>query len=289
MVEALIQVLGDDEIYRFAFDMKAQLVACSGNFVTTSESLASKAATIKAGFHCWKAARMSATFDIRFPETMIKKSNKAEDATHEGWAFTPSFSSIKIFEGNIDHSTRATLLRKLRNNKIMHQSAIDEEFPPDQSQHMRMNLIFSDILGRGYDQAVGFLNSLIPFYNLLSGAGVSDKVAWDDKMLTYVTAVWERIHSVRTITSEQSPAAMIFGMMKATDLLDEYGKLDWIHHSDVAAAMVITSLQRDGKGNAKANTKLTEHATAIVNNKDGWMAVRDRLKKLEQKNPTWNS
>ena len=79
---------------------------------------------------------------------------------------------------------------------------------------------------RGYDQAVGFLDLLVPFYNLLSGAGISPKVAWNDKMLTYVTAVWERIHLVRTITSEQSSAAMIFGMMKATNLLDEYGKLE---------------------------------------------------------------
>ena len=81
-VEALISVLGDDEIYRFAFDMKAQIVACTDDFVTTRESLASKAAAIKAGFHSWKAARMSATFDIKFPETMIKKSNKSEDAMH---------------------------------------------------------------------------------------------------------------------------------------------------------------------------------------------------------------
>ena len=65
---------------------------------------------------------MSATFDIKFPETMIKKSNKAEDAMHEGWAFTPAFFGIKIFEGNIKHSTRASLLRKLRDNKLKHQS-----------------------------------------------------------------------------------------------------------------------------------------------------------------------
>ena len=113
-------------------------------------------------------------------------------------------------------------------------------------------------------------------------------MAWNDKMLTYVTAVWERIHSVRTITSEQTAGSMIFGMMKATDLLDEYGKLEWIRHSDVSAAMVITSLQRDGQGNSNTTAKLAEHTSSIAANKDGWMAVRDRLKKLETKNPTWN-
>ena len=107
-------------------------------------------------------------------------------------------------------------------------------------------------------------------------------------MLTYVTAVWERIHSVRVITQEQSPAEMIFGMMKATNLLDEYGKLEWIRHSDVLAGMVITLLQRDGQGNSSTTTKLAEHTTTVSANKDGWMAVRDRLKKLETKNPTWN-
>ena len=44
-------MLGDDEIYRFAFDMKAQIVACADDFVTTGESLASKAVAIKAVFH----------------------------------------------------------------------------------------------------------------------------------------------------------------------------------------------------------------------------------------------
>ena len=77
-------------------------------------------------------------------------------------------------------------------------------------------------------------------------------------------------------------------MMKATDLLDKYGKLEWIRHSNVSAAMVITLLQRDGQGNSSTTAKLAEHTTAISVNKDGLIAVRDRLKKLETKNPTWN-
>ena len=64
-------------------------------------------------------------------------------------------------------------------------------------------------------------------------------------------------------------------------MLDEYGKLEWIRHSDVSAAMVITSLQRDGQGQSSVTAKLGEHTTAISAIKIGWTAVRDCLKKLE--------
>jgi hypothetical protein len=269
--------------------MKAQIMACVDDFVTTSESLANKAAAIKAGYGSWKAARMAATFDIVYPETMIKKSAKAADAGHGGWTFQPSFADAKVFEGTVEHSTKGFLKRRLRENMPKHQSAIDAAYPPDQPQHSRSNAIFSDILRRGFYQADGFLEAIVPFYNLMTGANAGAKDAWDNKMLTFVLEVWERVQAVRTVTSESTSASMIFGIMKATDLLDRYSELGWIRHPDVSSALVIASLQRDGKGNKSSADKLGELATAVATNKTAWTDIKEELKQLKRKNPTWNT
>ena len=61
-------------------------------------------------------------------------------------------------------------------------------------------------------------------------------------------SVFQRIHCIQTLTTEENPEAMLFGITQATDLLDEYAKSEWVCHPDVSAAMVLASLQKDGLG-----------------------------------------
>ena len=52
-VEAWLAVIGDDEVYRFAMDFKAQIVACSATSLTISDTIHNRASAAKAGYGSW--------------------------------------------------------------------------------------------------------------------------------------------------------------------------------------------------------------------------------------------
>ena len=83
--------------------------------------------------------------------------------------------------------------------------------------------------------------------------------------------------------------------MKATNLLDDYSKLERILRPDVSAAIVLASLQKYGKGTHTLGVTVDEHttqlaslATMATNNINRWKSVKYELKKLKEKKPTWN-
>ena len=47
---------------------------------------------------------------------------------------------------------------------------------------------------------------------------------------------------VRTLTSELKAHTMLLGVMKATELLDQYHTVDWFCHPDVSSTLVMTAL-----------------------------------------------
>ena len=80
---------------------------------------------------------------------------------------------------------------------------------------------------------------------------------------------------------------MIFGIMKATELLDGYGKLEWIRHPDISSAMIIASLQRDGRGSTRITSIVTELQASIRANTTGWQAQRAEIARLKGLNTGW--
>ena len=104
-MQAWIKTLGDDEIYQFAFDFKAQLVACGDDSLTISETIQNKAAETKAGYDTWCVARMAGTFEVTYPGSIFKKSGSKDAASHRVFVFQPSFGSHTLFEGTAEFST----------------------------------------------------------------------------------------------------------------------------------------------------------------------------------------
>ena len=202
-----------------------------------------------------------------------------------------------MFEGDSEHSTKATFKKRLASNLNIHQQAINEQFTPDQRQHTKSNSILSATLRKGYYQAFGFLDSVIPFYRLLMEAGLSATEAWDNKILTYAMSVFGTIQRVRTLGTEELDHMMVFRTLRATELMDENTKADWIRHPSVSAAMVFASLQRDGKGKNSANklldttaTKLDKVVLDVALNKTAAKSVTDELRSLKVKNTgIWNT
>ena len=226
-VQAWVTTLGDDEIYRFAVDFKAQLVACGDDSLTIAETIQNRAAATKAGYNTWRAARMAGTFLVVYPDSIFKKSGSKDAATHGGFCFQPSFGSHTVFEGTAEFSACEALKKQLSDNLATYQESIDVEFPPEQSRNARSHAVFSAIVRRGYYQAIGFLNAIMPFYKLLAMAGLPATEACGKKMLTFTMSIFETTHRVRTITSEGAAHTMLFRIMRATKLLDEYAFTDY--------------------------------------------------------------
>ena len=116
-----------------------------------------------AGCSSYAASRISLSFRIPYPESFYRKSESDKHAAQGGILFSAPFFSPDIFyEGDIESSSKDTLLKKAEINRNQKQRAIDARFPPDQVKHAKMHAILSYVLRVGYFRLVGFLQSLIP-------------------------------------------------------------------------------------------------------------------------------
>ena len=86
----------------------------------------------------------------------------------------------------------------------------------------------------------------------------------------------------RTVSSEPTSATMCWGMMKATDLLDEFSKLEFVRHPEVIYAMSLSALQKDAKDGAASLKSELADTTAIAKRVDV------DLKALKRRNPDLN-
>ena len=158
----------------------------------------------------------------------------------------------------------------------------------DQHKLVRTNAVFSAILRLGYFQAVGFLESLLPFCKMMTQAGLSEAEAWL-KCLTYARAVFTRVHKVRTMASVYSVGSMLFGMMRSTVLLQAYGDLGWIRYPDVLLALVVAALQKEDKAVMEALNRAKIKDLQVTTTKLSISSLTTRVNGLITKNPTWNT
>ena len=105
--------------------------------------------------------------------------------------------------------------------------------------------------------------------------------AWLKGLSIYKT-IFDQVTKACTISSEPTSATMCWGMMKATDLLDEFSKLKFVRHPEVTYAMSLSALQKDAKdGTTSLKAELAD-TTAIAKRVDV------DLKALKRRNPNLN-
>ena len=86
-------------------------------------------------------------------------------------------------------------------------------------------------------------NSIRPVTKLITtGRGTSKKQGWE-KIARYLKAIFLHVGKDRTLTSDLQPHTMLFGAMKATEMLDQYHSVDWFRHPDVSSTLVMSALQ----------------------------------------------
>jgi hypothetical protein len=275
---AWARMLPGSDVVKYFVDARLQLGALNTRLTTEEDIIKGEADAKKAGFDSHDGAITTASFSVTYPSTIFRGTTNAKDAVRGGLVFTSPWATAKIFEGDSENSPKADMLSALSHNRDQHQAAIDLRFPADQPKFAKAHAIASAILRLGYFQAVGFIDSILPFNKMMVDAGLDEPNSWL-KCLTYARAVCYRIFEVRTISKDRTVGAMIFGMMNATVLLEGYGTLGWIRHPDVSSALVVASLQREGK---KASGKQVDL------NKSNIQKLEERFKKLEDKNPSLN-
>ena len=286
--EAWAQTLGDGNLITYFCDCRLQLGLLQVGQVTANQILKEEADAAKAKYDSAASARAVISFAVTFPESMFRQSTSNVHAANDGVVFSAPFSSAEVFEGALETGTKANILQALSTNRERRQTAINSRFPPDQPKHTKSHAICSEILRKGYFQAVGLVESMLPFYKMMTGAGLGSKEAWDNKECTYLKAVFRRVYEVRTVSTEQSIGAMIYGMLRATNLLDDYTALDWIRHPDVSSALVVASLQREGKQLTTVVSEFRQDKATIKKNKDGVESLKEDWKKFKNKNQSLN-
>lgn len=289
--EAWVELLeGESDLVfiDYAFDMIVQLLALGGNLTSTTQVTKAKAEARKAEYRSVQESTTTASFSLPYPETIFRPSASAEDAQRGGLRFVAALSSCDTFVGNLEYSTLNNFKKKLENNHLRNQRSIDNRFPRSQAKHARTNAVLTALNRNGYLQAIGFFESLDPFSKMMTDAGLGVDEAWG-KCLTYARAVFLRVHEVRTAETHLTAGSMLYGMMKASNLLSAYGELGWIRHPDVSSALVVAALQKEGKAVAAAIAKATKPNPQIALNKTAIGNLQNELKSLKSKNPSWNT
>ena len=257
-------------------------------YASDSKELAAMADAGKAGFTLLEIAKVNLSFKHPFPESILKESSLVDHAPTHGRTFVTGFSSADVYEGDQAFSSKTEKLRALDINRGRFEQGIDFAFPADQPGQAKANAVFSYVLRKGYNQSKSFLESLLPFNKMMTNAGLTPDEAWL-KVLIYVTAVFRRVHAVRTITVTMTDGARLFGVLKAIELLDEFADAEWIRHPDLSSALVLAALQKDGKSVQEAMTLFKRHEHTINQNKSRVAKVENELKDLKGKNPSWNT
>lgn len=287
-VETWAQNLGGVEMALYFQDARAQLGTLNQILKTSGQIVREEADAMKAAFASALDAKYQTAFDIPFPESIFRESKAEKDQAHGGIVFVPAMATADIFDGTTINSTRDAMKLSLQQNRDHVQAAIDQRFPPDQRNHVMANSIASYILRQGYFQSTGFVDSIMPFYKLMTEAGLSNSEAWA-KCLTYAKAVFKRIFDVRKLSLIKTLGGMIYGMLKSTTLLEGYAVLGWIRHPDVSSALVLASLQKEGRAVNDNMKKLKGDLTQVGTNTADIAKLVKELKQLKIKNPTWNT
>jgi hypothetical protein len=283
-VDAWLATLLQPKVHQLLADFTVQLYDIEGTVESTKEFVALQAASKKAEFDSAEAATTMSTFAIEFPPFVIKASGKPADAAQQGRVFTAPFNSYSVYDGTVDASTFQMIKTKIHTNRDNRQRDIDMHLPPGEASTAPYHAVFSEVLRLGSAQVLAFADSLKTMYTTLLKAGFSDKNAWD-RVLTYVKSVFENVHKVRTLVKSHTPGSMLMGMFKATLLLEEYRKLEFVRHPYVSSALVIASMQREGKQLGEALKQLEGYFKTITNNSAALSRLEAIIQKLQTKNP----
>ena len=268
-VEALVATVPDPEFYRYFLDIFSFLSIAPNSFGTYAEGIKVHADSIKAQFGSVLASKMKLSYEVAYPEVMIKQVDTDATAAQEGTKFTPMFLSSDVFQDQFRKGSHRRILKQVEKIYDLMQLAVDTVFPLSDARGKpgldarKLNMIISDHNRRGYNQTIGFIESLLPLDRTFRSGGLANSDSWE-RVHIYAREFMTNIQDVRVSSAEMNtPASMIWGSFKATDLAEEYKKQKFIEHPKVCSILALTSIEREGNSIAEAIASLQSNSDTI--------------------------
>jgi hypothetical protein len=278
-VDAMIQATKKtDKLFTKCVDMYGFLTLAQDPYVTFESGMRVHADAIKANFDSVVESRIKLSFEIPYPEIIIKCTETATTAARGGAKWAPMFASAEVFEDNFRDGAHRRVINGIERAYELVQKNLDRTFPISQrgsetSDTRKIHTIFSDQNRRAYRQTIQFIECLLPFCRTIESGSLTKEEAWD-RVFVFTMELLSALQECRVLASTDSAdeAGIIWGCFKATDLAEEFRKQKYVEHPKALGVLALTSIEREGKTMAL----LEERMKKIINN-----AKNDKLNKLE--------
>jgi hypothetical protein len=232
-------------------------------------------------------SRVKISFEIPYPEMMIKCVESALTVARGGAKWAPLFTSAEVFEDDFRDGAHRRVIRGIDKAYELTKKSIDTDFPigfsgPKTSDVRKVHAILLDQLRRAYRQTIAFIDCLLPFYRTLKGGSLSAEEAWD-RVFVFALEVLTSIQEERAMSLDlASEASMIWGCFKATDYTEEFRAQKFVQHHKALAILALTTLEREGKAMSLLEEKI-EKKLAEGNKSDKLTKLDTRIQVLENK------
>jgi hypothetical protein len=175
----------------------------------------------------------------------MKKYDKEKHAATGGWFWTTTRSSYAVFKGMFNNGAKDNFSCSLVEVLRMIQNTIDFVFPL--MTHPLPRVVFTQQLLLARAQALAWLDTLEPLYEILPSAGMPTEESWEH-VLIFTKADFDNIRTVHALTlDKKNTPGMIWGSFCTTKLLEEYQRLKFYQHPHVSNMLMLTLLQQEGK------------------------------------------
>ena len=286
-VQALVALAGSGKLCTLCLDVHGMLTLAQDPYVTYEAGVQVHANAIKASFGSVVESRIKLSFELPYPELIVKCVETASTAGRGGAKWAPMFATAELFEDDFRDGSHRRVIKGIDNAFELTQKAIDHAFPLSSTggcggDERKIHTILSDQNRRAYRQSIGFIESLLPFFRTLKGGSLSSEEAWD-RVFVFVMEFLTSLREVRVISSDMSQeASMIWGCFKATDLAEEFRKQKFDEHPKALSILALTSIEREGKSMALLEQRIAKQI-AEANKGDKFTKLDTRIQTVENK------
>lgn len=287
-VQALVTMAGAGKLCTLCLDVHGMLTLAQDPYVTYEAGVQVHANAIKASYGSVVESRLKLSFEIPYPELIVKCVESANTAGRGGAKWGPMFATADLFEDDFRDGSHRRVVKGIENAFELTQKAIDHTYPLSTvglergRDDRKLHTILSDQNRRAYRQCIGFIESLLPFYRTLKGGSLSSEEAWD-RVFVFVMEFLTSLREVRVISSDMSEeASMIWVCFKATDLAEEFRSQKFVEHPKALSILALTSIEREGKTMALLEQRISKQITE-AGKSDKLTKLDTRVQTMENK------
>ena len=253
-IEVLILNVGrKGKVYANCLDLYGLLTLAADPYTSYESGIKVHADAIKANFKGVQESRIKLSFEVPYPEIMIKSTETAAIAAKGGAKWGPMFASVEVFESNFRDGAYCRVMNGIDRAYELVTKALDRAFPIAQRGSQtgdirKLHTILADQNRKSYSQTTAFINALLPFYRTLSKGKLRSDKAWDRVLIfcmEFLSSIQER--RVLSCTEFSDEAGIIWGCFKATDYVEEYRTQKFVEHPKALGIIALTSIECEAK------------------------------------------